>query len=63
MNISFEGKAALVTGAASGLGPATATDIEIRWPLGLTETLRAIAANQLVTVREGQGIVKGRPFR
>jgi hypothetical protein len=46
-----------------GLGAATTTDIEIRWPLGLTESFRAIAANQLVTIREGQGIVKGRPFR
>jgi hypothetical protein len=46
-----------------GLGAATTADIEVRWPLGLTETFRAAAANQLITIREGQGIVKGRPFR
>jgi hypothetical protein len=46
-----------------GLGAATAADIEVRWPLGLAESFRAVAANQLVTIREGQGIVKGRPFR
>jgi hypothetical protein len=37
-------------------------DIEVRWPDGKTETHTAVAANQLVTIREGQGIVKGRPF-
>ena len=46
-----------------GLGAATTADIEVRWPLGLTESFHAIAANQLVTIREGQGIVKSRPFR
>ena len=46
-----------------GLGAATTADIEVRWPLGLTENFRAVAANQLITIREGQGIVKGRPFR
>jgi hypothetical protein len=46
-----------------GLGPATAADIEIHWPLGLVEKYTALAAGQLVTIREGSGIVKGRPFR
>ena len=46
-----------------GLGAANTADIEVRWPLGLNESLRAVAANQLVTIREGQGIVKGRQFR
>jgi enediyne biosynthesis protein E4 len=46
-----------------GLGAATTADIEVRWPLGLTESFHAIASNQLLTIREGQGIVKGRPFR
>jgi len=46
-----------------GLGAATAADIEIHWPLGLVERYPALAAGQLVTIREGAGIVKGRPFK
>jgi hypothetical protein len=46
-----------------GLGAATSVDIEIHWPLGAIENHKALAAGQLVTIREGQGIVKGRPFR
>jgi len=46
-----------------GLGAATTVDIEIRWPSGLVEYIRGAAANQLVTLREGLGQVKGRPFR
>jgi len=46
-----------------GLGSATTADIEIHWPLGLVEKYSALAAGQLVTIREGAGIVKGRPFR
>src|SRR5258708_77520 len=46
-----------------GLGEITAVDIEIVWPTGVSEKLPKVPANQLVTVREGHGIVKGRPFR
>ncbi len=46
-----------------GLGSATTADIEIHWPTGASETHAEIKADQLVTVREGEGIVKGRPFR
>jgi len=46
-----------------GLGAATTADIEIHWPLGLVEKYTALAAGQLVTIREGIGVVKGRPFR
>ena len=46
-----------------GLGAATAADIEVHWPLGLVEKFPALAADQLVTIREAVGIVKGRPFR
>ena len=42
-----------------GLGSATAADrIEIRWPSGARETLSSIAANQIVTIVEGQGIAR-----
>ncbi|MGA3035442.1 MAG: ASPIC/UnbV domain-containing protein, partial [Terracidiphilus sp.] len=46
-----------------GLGAATTADIEIRWPSGLVEHVRGATADQLVTLREGEGQVKGRPFR
>ncbi len=45
-----------------GLGAAGTADVEIRWPMGQTEVLRGVGANQLVTVREGAGQVKGRGF-
>ena len=45
-----------------GLGAAATADIEVHWPLGLVEKYPALAAGQLVTIREGVGIVKGRPF-
>ncbi len=46
-----------------GLGAAATADIEIHWPLGAVEKYSGLAAGQLVTIREGQGIVKSRPFR
>ena len=46
-----------------GLGTAATADIEIRWPLGAIEKYTGLAPCQLVTIREGEGIVKGRPFR
>jgi hypothetical protein len=46
-----------------GLGAATTVDIQIHWPLGLVEKYSALVANQLVTIQEGAGIVKGRAFR
>jgi enediyne biosynthesis protein E4 len=46
-----------------GLGNASKASVEVHWPAGTTETYTDLAADQLVTIREGQGIVKGRPFR
>jgi hypothetical protein len=46
-----------------GLGAATTADIEVRWPSGLVERIHGAATNQLLTLREGAGQVKGRPFR
>ena len=40
-----------------GLGKAASADIEIRWPSGAVEQLKGVAADQLVTVREGMGII------
>jgi len=45
-----------------GLGGATTAEIEVRWPSGLVERLH-VSADQLVTLREGSGQIKGRPFR
>jgi hypothetical protein len=45
-----------------GLGTEATADLEIRWPSGLRETLARIGANQLITVREGVGIVRAEKF-
>lgn len=46
-----------------GLGKVTTVDVDVIWPTGAKETFKSVAANQLLTIREGQGIVKGRRFR
>jgi hypothetical protein len=46
-----------------GLGAAANADVEVHWPSGLVESLKAVAANQLLTLREGAGQIKSRPFR
>jgi hypothetical protein len=40
------------------LGAAAAADLEIRWPNGARETIPKVAADQLVTIQEGAGVVK-----
>jgi hypothetical protein len=45
-----------------GLGPAAAADVEIRWPLGRTEKLAKVAADQLIWVKEGSGISRAERF-
>jgi enediyne biosynthesis protein E4 len=45
-----------------GLGPVQQVDLDIRWPNGGKESLSKVAANQLITVREGSGIVKSEHF-
>jgi len=46
-----------------GLGEFTTADIEVIWPTGVLEKYPKIAADQLVTIRERTGVIKGRPFR
>jgi hypothetical protein len=46
-----------------GLGNASTADVEIHWPTGKSDSYSGLTADQLVTIREGQGIVKGRAFR
>ena len=45
-----------------GLGAAPTADLEIRWPSGARESLKAVPADRLVTVREGEGVVKTEIF-
>jgi hypothetical protein len=45
------------------LGEASRADrIDIFWPSGRTETLRDVAARQIVTVGEGRDILRATPF-
>jgi hypothetical protein len=46
-----------------GLGTATKADrLEVQWPSGRVEVLQGIAANQILTIREGDGIIQQTPF-
>ena len=47
-----------------GLGAATVVDrLEIRWPSGRMELVQNVAANQVVVIREGAGIIARTPFQ
>ena len=43
-----------------GLGSATSVDLDVYWPNGLHESFKQVAANQLLTLREGVGAVPNR---
>ena len=46
-----------------GIGRATAAErLEVRWPDGSTEVIPNLAANQVVTIRQGKGLVNRTPF-
>jgi hypothetical protein len=45
-----------------GLGAATTADVEIRWTSGMVEKLEAVAAGQLITLKEVSGRVAGWGF-
>ena len=45
-----------------GLGSAVTADIEVHWPSGGVEKFPLQGSNRLITIREGHGIVPGRPF-
>ena len=46
-----------------GLGHVTRVDrLEVRWPSGRTDLLQNVQANQIITIREGNGIVGRVPF-
>ena len=45
-----------------GLGTETICDLSIRWPNGAAETISKVAANQLVVIQEGSGIIRQQKF-
>jgi hypothetical protein len=45
-----------------GLGSETKASLEIRWPNGAIEKVAEVAADQLVVIREGSGIVRAERF-
>src|SRR5207249_10014896 len=45
-----------------GLGTATSADLTILWPNGGTEKIGSVAADHLVVVREGTGILRKQGF-
>jgi enediyne biosynthesis protein E4 len=45
-----------------GLGTETEAKLEIRWPNGKVEVVERVEADQLVTIREGSGIILRRRF-
>ena len=47
-----------------GLAKHTQADaLEIRWPSGQVEQLKSVAADQIITVKEGAGIVAAKPLQ
>jgi enediyne biosynthesis protein E4 len=46
-----------------GLGQATSADLVIRWPNGNQENVAGVAADQLVVIREGSGVIRTEKFR
>jgi hypothetical protein len=46
-----------------GLGNATTAELTIRWTNGATETIPNVAADQVVTIREGSGIIRREKFK
>jgi hypothetical protein len=45
-----------------GLGEASTADLEIAWPSGAREQVKGVQSDQLVTVKEGTGVVDGKRF-
>jgi hypothetical protein len=45
-----------------GLGSETTANLEIRWPNGAQEKIAGVAADQLVVIREGSGIIRTERF-
>jgi hypothetical protein len=46
-----------------GLGAATEAAVDVFWPSGLHEQFKSISPNQLVTIREGVGVVANKGWK
>jgi hypothetical protein len=46
-----------------GLGTETSADLTVRWTNGATQTFPGVAADHLVVIREGAGIIRKQKFR
>jgi enediyne biosynthesis protein E4 len=46
-----------------GLGESREASVDVFWPSGLHETYKGLACNQLVTIREGVGLVPNRGWK
>ena len=46
-----------------GLGVATKAEVRVRWPDGEWQTIGSVPINQLVTIKEGQGIIPNAGWR
>ncbi|HVN21416.1 MAG TPA: CRTAC1 family protein, partial [Dongiaceae bacterium] len=46
-----------------GLGEAATADLEIAWPNGTREQVKGVQADQLVTVKEGAGVISRERFK
>ncbi len=45
-----------------GLGSSRRANVEVRWPSGNREDARDVAADQLVVIREGDGVIRAAPL-
>jgi hypothetical protein len=45
-----------------GLGEVSTADLEIVWPSGAREQVKGVQSDQLVTVKEGAGVVDRKRF-
>ena len=45
-----------------GLGQAIVADVSVRWPDGKSESVKDVAAGQIVTIEEGKGITRKQQF-
>jgi hypothetical protein len=46
-----------------GLGQAVSADLLIRWPNGNHENVAGVAADELVVIQEGSGVIRTEKFR
>jgi len=40
-----------------GLGKAKSVEVRVRWPSGIWQDIGSVASNQLLTIKEGTGVI------